>query len=113
MMWTLVLAHFRPKQLVDFSTYNTAQVLFLTGFIISKAHYNDNFCLNFAIKASVMEQCLISETCHFRFIRKKITLLYILQHVQELQYFVVAKQYMHFVDKLLILEGLCHKVNIF
>ena len=60
-----------------------------------------------------MEQCLISETCHFRFRRKKITLRNILQHVQELQYFVVAKQYMHFVDKLFILEGLCHEVNIF
>ncbi len=41
-MWTPVLAHFRPNQLEDFSTYNT-QVLFLTGFIISKAHYNDEY----------------------------------------------------------------------
>jgi hypothetical protein len=26
---------------------------------------------------------------------------------------MVAKQYMHFEDKLFILEGLCHEVNIF
>ncbi len=38
----LVLAHFRPKQLVDFSTYDT-QILCLSGTIISKAHYNDKY----------------------------------------------------------------------
>ncbi len=36
------MAHFRPKQLVDFSTYNT-QISYLTGAIISKAHYNDKY----------------------------------------------------------------------
>ncbi len=37
-----VLAHFKPKQVVDFSTYNT-QLLCLTGAIISKAHDNDKY----------------------------------------------------------------------
>jgi hypothetical protein len=36
----IVLAHFRHKQLVDFSTYNT-QILCLTCAIIKKAHYKD------------------------------------------------------------------------
>jgi hypothetical protein len=31
-----------PKQLVDFATYNT-QISYLTGAIISKAHYNDKY----------------------------------------------------------------------
>ncbi len=34
--------HFRPKQLVDFSTYNT-QIVCLTDAIISKAHDNDKY----------------------------------------------------------------------
>jgi hypothetical protein len=37
-----VLAHFRPKQLVDLSTYDTL-ILCLSGAIISKAHYNDKY----------------------------------------------------------------------
>ncbi len=39
-----VLAYFRHKQLVDFSTYNT-QIICLTGAIISKckAHYNHKY----------------------------------------------------------------------
>jgi len=37
-----VLAHFRPKQLVDFSTYNS-QILCLTCAIISEAYHNNKY----------------------------------------------------------------------
>jgi hypothetical protein len=37
-----VLAHFRPAQLVDFSTYNT-QICASCGAVFSKAHYNDKY----------------------------------------------------------------------
>jgi len=55
MMRTPVLAHIRPKQVVDFSTYNT-QILWLTGAIISKANYNDKYCIIMyrIVKDSVM-----------------------------------------------------------
>ncbi len=41
-LFSKIMAHFRPKQLVDFSTYN-AQILCLTGALICKAHFIDKY----------------------------------------------------------------------